>query len=376
MGRFDRYFLSQLLTLFGFFSLVLILLYWVNRAVGLFDQLIGDGQSALVFLEFSALALPGIIRIVVPLAAFVAALYVTNRLISESEIVVLQATGCSPRRLARPVWLFGLIVGLITAALVHALAPAAARVLDDREEEIANNVTAQFLTPGEFLTPATGVTVYVRNITEEGVLEDMFLADTRDDDSHVIYTASNAYLVRSDRGPQLVMVTGMAQTLRVADLRLYTTRFQDFTYDIGRLMVTETGGRIPSRQVSTHDLWQASADLQERTNRSVVSLRAEVHDRINKTIVGVAAALLGFAPLMLGRFSRFGAWKQIVGAVLLVVVVNSLESWGSTIADTAPERWPLIYVSGLTGLAIPILLLFVAAPPRFRSDRRAQGLPA
>jgi hypothetical protein len=32
---------------------VLVAVYWVNRAVGLFDQLIGDGQSALVFLEFS-----------------------------------------------------------------------------------------------------------------------------------------------------------------------------------------------------------------------------------------------------------------------------------------------------------------------------------
>ncbi|MEO6300594.1 MAG: LPS export ABC transporter permease LptF, partial [Paracoccaceae bacterium] len=47
MTRFDRYLLSQLLTMFGFFALVLVGVYWINRAVGLFDQLIGDGQSAL-----------------------------------------------------------------------------------------------------------------------------------------------------------------------------------------------------------------------------------------------------------------------------------------------------------------------------------------
>ena len=55
VSRFDRYLLSQLLALFGFFSLVLVAVYWVNRAVGLFEQLIGDGQSALVCLEFSVL---------------------------------------------------------------------------------------------------------------------------------------------------------------------------------------------------------------------------------------------------------------------------------------------------------------------------------
>ena len=95
--------LSQLMALFGFFSLVLVLVYWVNRAVLLFDRLIGDGQSALVFLEFTALTLPNVIRLVLPVSAFAAAVYVTNRLSTESELVVVQATGFSavpagPRR--------------------------------------------------------------------------------------------------------------------------------------------------------------------------------------------------------------------------------------------------------------------------------------
>ena len=54
MARFDRYMLSQLMMLFGFFSFVLIAIYWINSAVRLFDWLIGDGQTVWVFLEFSA----------------------------------------------------------------------------------------------------------------------------------------------------------------------------------------------------------------------------------------------------------------------------------------------------------------------------------
>ena len=53
--------LSQLLVMFGFFALVLVALFWINRAVVLFDRLIGDGQSTLVFLEFTALGLPKLI---------------------------------------------------------------------------------------------------------------------------------------------------------------------------------------------------------------------------------------------------------------------------------------------------------------------------
>ncbi|NIO39917.1 MAG: LptF/LptG family permease, partial [Burkholderiales bacterium] len=72
MRTFDRYLLAQLTLLFGFFSLVLVSVYWVNRAAILFEELIGDGQSARVFLEFTALALPNVIRLVLPASAFVA----------------------------------------------------------------------------------------------------------------------------------------------------------------------------------------------------------------------------------------------------------------------------------------------------------------
>ena len=104
--RFDRYMLSQLLVLFGFFALVLVAVYWVNRAVVLFDRLIADGHSAGIFLEFTVLSLPAVVALVLPMSAFAAAVYVTNRLSNDSELVVVRATGFSPWRLARPVLAF------------------------------------------------------------------------------------------------------------------------------------------------------------------------------------------------------------------------------------------------------------------------------
>ena len=121
MSRYDRYVLSQFLLFFGFFALVLVAVFWINRAVVLFDRLIGDGQSALVFLEFTALTLPNLIRMVLPMAAFAAAVYVTNRLKAESEITVMQATGSSPWRLARPALGFGLLTALMMSVLTHFL---------------------------------------------------------------------------------------------------------------------------------------------------------------------------------------------------------------------------------------------------------------
>ncbi|MDO7638294.1 MAG: LptF/LptG family permease, partial [Planktomarina temperata] len=76
MGRINTYILKQLLKMFGFFALVLVLIYWINRAVSLFDRLIADGQSALVFLEFTSLTLPWMIFVIAPIAGFAAVIYV------------------------------------------------------------------------------------------------------------------------------------------------------------------------------------------------------------------------------------------------------------------------------------------------------------
>ena len=116
MPQIDRYILSQFLTLFGFFALVLVSVYWINRAVSLFEQLISDGQTALVVLEFTALTLPLVISVVLPIAAFAASAYGANRLSAESELVVMQASGFTRLQVALAVMKTAIPLVLLTAS--------------------------------------------------------------------------------------------------------------------------------------------------------------------------------------------------------------------------------------------------------------------
>ncbi|MBD3765467.1 MAG: LPS export ABC transporter permease LptF, partial [Rhodobacterales bacterium] len=326
MSRFDRYLLSQLMVLFGFFALVLVAIYWVNRAVGLFDQLIGDGQSALVFLEFTLLTLPNVIRMVLPIAAFAAAIYVTNRLMQDSELVVMQATGFSPWRLARPVLVFGVIVSLGLAVLMHVLVPTSRSVLSDRRAEIADNVTARLLDEGVFNHPAAGVTLYIRDIAPTGELLDLFLSDSRAAGDQRIYTARRAFLVRGETGPKLVMVDGMVQALGAGGQRLSVTRFADFTYDVGGLITGSTTSRRDLEELSTTDLLRADPALVEETGETRAAFLYEAHARLAKPFLAAAAAMIGFSTLLLGAFSRFGLWRQVLAAMGLLVVLQLVDN--------------------------------------------------
>lgn len=356
MGRYDRYILSQLVVLFGFFSLVLISVYWVNAAVDLFDSLIADGQSLTVFLEFTALSLPQIMLTVLPVSAFVGTLYIFNRMIGESELVVLQTAGVSALRLLRPVLAFGLIVAVLVGILANLLSPAARSQFIDRSQEVQEDLTGRFLREGQFLHPTEGLTVYIREITELGEFRDLFLQDRSDPRIETTYTATRALLVRSETGPRLVMFDGLAQTLDPATQRLATIRFDDFTYDIGALI--EEGGfrSYDLRELSTLALLTATPEMAERLDMALAEMRFAGHDRIARALFVIFPPLIAAACLMLGSFSRFGVWPQILLAVALVIPLQMIWNITEATAVRTPGLHPLAYAQPLAGLLMTAVL--------------------
>lgn len=374
IGRFDRYLLSQLLMLFGFFALVLVLVYWVNRAVVLFDQLIANGQSAAVFLEFTALTLPNVIRIVLPVAAFGGTVYATNRLMSESELVVVQATGFSPWRLIRPVMIFGLFIFFVSSVLAHVLVPISSARLADRTAEISENMTARLLSEGRFLHPADGVTFYIREITPLGALTNIFLSDSRDPDRRITYTAREALLVRGETAPSLVMIDGMAQSYDRTSRRLSVTRFDDFAFDLEGLVEGIVRGKRNPGELPTSMLFAATPATQELTGASRAALIGEAHERISNALNGFVAPVVGFAALLVGGFSRFGIWRQIIGAILALIVVQMLTQAGQGAVRGDPDAWPLAYAGPIFGFALAMLLLLIADKPTLFRWRRRRNL--
>ncbi|MGI3185034.1 LPS export ABC transporter permease LptF [Nioella aestuarii] len=370
MGRYDRYILSQLLALFSFFSLVLVSVYWINSAVGLFDRLIGDGQSLRVFLEFSALSLPQIIFLVLPVSAFVAAIYVTNRMISESEMVVMQTAGCSALRLLRPVWVFGIVLALLLAILAHVLVPAARGRLIERSVEISQDMTGRLLREGQFLHPTAGLTVYIREITELGEFRDVFLQDRSSPDVETTYTARRAILVSSNAGPRLVMFEGVAQTLQTEGHRLTIVEFDDFTYDIAGLIQSPGTRSRHIRELSTAELLFSPRVFAEAQGFTLAAFRFAGHDRIARPFFALFVPVIAAATLMLGAFSRFGIWPQILLAIALIVPLqmtwNAAESVGSRQEGMA---W-LAYLQPSLAAMTAAVMIYLALRGHRRPRRR------
>ena len=376
MSRFDRYLFTQYFLMFGFFSLILLLIYWINKAIALFDNLISDGQTFLVFLEFSILTLPPIIPIVAPLAAFAAAIFVTNRLKNDSELTIIQATGFSPLRLSRAIFLFGLVVTIILLIISHYLIPKSNNILLKRQNEVASSLNAKLLKVGSFIHPQNGVTFYIGGISTSGVIEDVFVLDERNKDREIIVTSKSGYLITNNNNPILVLKDGIVQNYDLKSTNLSTIHFQDLSYDLTSWSVKERMSKSKLLLTySSFDLFKDPELVSILTDSSPISVLEELHSRILTPLLALIAALIGFSALMIGDYSRFGASKQISVGIVILILIKLSESYGNELMLKSQGNWLALYLPVLIGILIFSFMMLLASNQKLlgRSSRASEN---
>ena len=376
MSRFDRYLFTQYFLMFGFFSLILLFIYWINKAIALFDNLISDGQTFLVFLEFSILTIPPIIPIVAPLAAFAAAIFVTNRLKNDSELTIMQATGFSPLRLSRSIFLFGLVVTIFLLIISHYLIPKSNNILLKRQNEVASSLNAKLLKVGSFIHPQNGVTFYIGGISTSGVIEDVFVLDERNKDREIIVTSKSGYLITNNNNPILVLKDGIVQNYDLKSTNLSTIHFQDLSYDLTSWSVKERMSKSKLLLTySSFDLFKDPELVSILTDSSPISVLEELHSRILTPLLALIAALIGFSALMIGDYSRFGASKQISVGIVILILIKLSESYGNELMLKSQGNWLALYLPVLIGILIFSFMMLLASNQKLlgRSSRASEN---
>jgi lipopolysaccharide export system permease protein len=150
--------------------------------------------------------------------------------------------------------------------------------------------------------------------------------------------------------------------------RLAVSAFSKFQVDLGAIVDTGEGENIPLRNVASTGLLRA--DAVDRTGETRAAIRLELHMRTAQALLAVVGALIGFATLLLGGFSRFGLAKQILGAIFLLIALKLIDNAAGARADKVPEDWPLVYLAVVIGTAATAVILWRAANPTLFSRRR------
>ena len=368
--KLDRYIFKQLSLIFVFFLFVFTLIFWINRAIGLFDRLITDGHSSSTLFQFALLSLPSITTIVFPLACFAAVIFVTNRLKIDSEFTVLQSAGLSPWRLNKPYFIFGILCMLILGVFTTFVVPNTAKILHEKQLELDSSVSARLLKGGKFIHPLKGVTFYIKEIESDGTLLNVFLHDRRNEDEFLTYTATRAFLAKDENRTVLYMENGLIQTIGTSIKELSTTEFKSVAIDLSDAIKKGGNNTTYLSHVSTWLLIKNRQEVATSTRASAGSILLELHNRLHRPMFCFVAAILGFSSLLIGNYNRFGFGKQIALAVSIIVLIKITESYTTKLSLHNFLLWPLIYVPSLIGIISSVIFLKISAS-KYRLKYRA-----
>ena len=359
--KLDLYILRQLSIIFLFFLFVFTLIFWINRAVNLFDQLISEGHSSSIILKFVLLNLPSTTTLVFPLACFAAVIFVTNRLKNDSELTVLESAGLSPWRMNKPYFIFGFISMIILAFFTTFIVPNTAKIIDEIQTEFDSSVSARLLKDGKFMHPFRGVTFYIKEIKSDGTLVNVFLHDKRNKNEFITYTATRAFLAKDENKTVLYMENGLIQTIGTLSKELSTTEFKSISIDLSDAINQRENNTTHLSQVSTWLLIKNKQEVAMETRASKELIGLELHNRLHRPIFCFVAAILGFSTLLMGNYSKFGFGRQITLALSIIVLIKITESYTTKLSLQNSLLWPLIYFPSLIGVISSILFLNFSA---------------
>lgn len=375
MRLVNAYVFRQIATVTAMVAVTLTCAIWLTQSLRFIELIVNRGLSLGTFFALTLLLLPSFLWLLLPIALFAAVLFTYQRLISDSELIVIRAAGFSPLQIARPALAIAAIVVAAGYSLSLYFLPFAYRDFKDLDSAIRNDFAGIMLREGTFNVVSQNVTVYVRARDPSGDLTGLLLHDARRPEQIVSMTAESGRLAIADGGPRVILVNGNRQEYDSRTGRLRMLYFDRYSVDLGRA-VEQAGERWREpRERFLHELLGPPRDDMDRQH--VARLRAEGHSRLASPLLALALTLAALAALVPGEHDRRGIARRVIAAVVVAAAIQTASIGAQNAIAKWPMLTPLIYLSTLLPIAVGYWWL-AAGPPTnlFRGPPRRDAPPA
>lgn len=345
----------------------------LSQSLDQLEVIVERGQSVWVMLKLTLLAVPQLFAVILPIGLFVGTLIALTRLQREQELTAAYASGMTRWRMIEPGARLAAIVAVVMLITNVLIQPWAQREARDQAFEIRTDLAALLVEEGRFVQGPNGLTVYVQEIEQNGLLKNLFIY-IEDGDEVTTWDASEARFGRVDGQPVLTMQAGSWQQYSSAGV-LQQLSFDGYVFPLGQYVTDTETVRYKPTDLYLDQLFHPSPQLVE-TAGSRGELLAEAHARLSSPLYALLAMSMALTAILGGAFSRTGYSGRIAkasAAFLLVRVIGY-----AVVAASAWNGWLNVfqYLLPIVATAVSLQLLFRALRPRRASVWSLSALKA
>lgn len=338
----ERYLLKDIIFTLAAVALVLTVIYLGNRFIIFLTNAAMGGVPLHIILTLLLLKTIGAMVVVLPMALYLAVLFVFGRLYKDSEMTAMTACGVGMGRIVRVVLFFSLLVAAGVAFISLYLKPWAEEQSYTIQDRLEASAQIRGITAGRFNESARGDGVFYVEELSPGMkdMHNVFVQYQRKGQP-VVMAAKSAYQkVDKDTGDHyLVLVDGRRYEGRPGTVKFKIVQFKEHAVLIRPQPVQPTQRNrwaLPTQQLWSSGTAADTAELQWRAS------------------MPISALVLAMLAISLSRTTpRQGRFGKLFNAILAYIIYSNLLA----VAQTWLERGMLPPWLGLWW----VHLLFITA---------------
>ncbi len=326
------------LVLFTFSAIV-----WAVQAVNFLDLVVEDGHAVPLYLNYSLLNIPKILTKFIPLSFLLALVLTILKFDGENELIILWTSGLNKIKIINFFLKIALIVTLIQLFLAAFINPNVLNYSRSLIRASSLDFISSTIKTNEFNDTVEGLTMYVEEKDELGMMKNIFIRD----DDHRLSTIENrekttSLTILAKKGwlnskikNSLILEngtihseneSGKIQIIKFKKTELFfdNLRSKSIIYP----KVQETSSKILLNcffKKTTHTLLKSYKDLKCRTKEERVEVLAEINRRFGMPLYMPLLALLSSFLLVSREETKAKGWYKYLYFGLAFAILITAE---------------------------------------------------
>lgn len=343
----DRYVLKQVAKPLAAAMTIGLLMLLAERLVRLLDTTLGKKNSFSVVFELLAYLVPHYLGTAIPAALFLGLLFGFSRLSKDNEIDVIMATGTGLHRLARPVIVLSMLLGLVSLFIVGWLQPQTRYAFRSVMFDVKNVEVFYLAEEGVFMQAGTRTFILDRLDRSTSTFNNVFLFDYRGPSGLETLTASTGVLIPVEGQQRPVLRLENGHRLKLERWPTLDGGAEIPYASIAEFATTDTPlGKVTNalfrprgedeRELTLPEIYTQMGHPPEGATPN--SMRSELHKRIVNVVTFLMLPLLAL-PFSIGRQRSQRGYRFGIAMVLVIAFHEIVEQGAVATKSNGFSPW-------------------------------------
>ena len=357
MSKFNTYILKEILLNFFLLSTLLTGILWLGQGLRHIDLLTSDNISFVSYLSYIVMLIPKITTLTIPVSLFLTVLLSLNRIRTDSELLILWASGESNTSiLLKPILLISFSIFVVYLLITINITPYSLNEIRQKIIEIrSSGINSSILQERKFISPTDSLTIFIqeRNGNE---IDNLLIHDLKNKDKPQTYIAQKGQFISEGNIKLLRLFNGNIQIFDKSNNRISEIEFDTYDLDLSPYSKVESSHRYSDELFTKEILNNLEGKSIAEFNNYEREQFAEINNRIISPLYLICLSIL---PLLALNYLQSPNSNSIITISVISLIALLIKILEISLANLLIENNYLVFLNYIIPLFILTLFLIL-----------------